>query len=51
MLNQTTTVQPNYWESFCDKIDRTRTVCTNSSDKKAKITIKRYDNIKRRIRK
>lgn len=51
MLNQTTSVQPSYWESFCENIDRTRTVCTNSSDKKAKITIKRYDDIKRRIRK
>ena len=51
MLNQTTTVQPSYWESFCDNIDRTRTICTNSSDKKTKITIKRYDDIKRCVRK
>ena len=51
MLNQTTTVQPSYWESFCDNIDRTRIVCTNSSDKKTKITIKKYDEIKRRVRK
>lgn len=51
MLNRTTTVQPSYWESFCDNIDRTRTICTNSADKKTKITIKRYDNIKRRVRK